>query len=61
MPLLQAALQAPVGSAAGLPGVQPGAGRGAALVCPGAAAGGCEAAAGETAAPGRGFLVGPLQ
>ncbi|XP_031954005.1 serine/threonine-protein kinase PAK 3-like isoform X6 [Corvus moneduloides] len=33
-----AGAQAPVGSAAGLPGVQPGGGRGAALVCPGAAA-----------------------
>ncbi|XP_031953965.1 uncharacterized protein LOC116439021 isoform X1 [Corvus moneduloides] len=54
-----AGAQAPVGSAAGLPGVQPGGGRGAALVCPGAAAGGCEAAAGERAARGRGFLVGP--
>lgn len=54
-----AGAQAPVGSAAGLPRVQPGAGRGAALVCPGAAAGECGAAAGETAARGRGFLVGP--
>lgn len=54
-----AGAQAPVGSAAGLPRVQPGAGRGAALLCPGAAAGECQAAAGETAAPGRAFLVGP--
>lgn len=52
---------APVGSAAGLPRVQPGAGRGAALVGPGAAAGQCQGLQGKQQRQGGLFLWGPLR